>query len=349
MEQRELLERLQPPLVDLKEGGFVMNIKSFALVVIATLAPPSAYVFAQERVDSPRVQAVAPPSSSQATPVAARSTTSPPDLLIGAGDLLEVSLYGMPDFRTEVRVNSGGQISLPMVSTVTVGGLSIERAQALIERELSQKGLFNDPHVTVFEKEYATQGISVLGEVQKPGIYPMLGSRNLYDVISAAGGTTPKAGRYVLITRRNDPQHPVQVPLVTGSRESMENNVPVEPGDTIMVSKAGVVYVVGDVHQPGGFVMENGNDITVVKAIALAQGTNPNAALNSARLIRKTPEGPKEVPLPLKQILAAKAPDVSLQADDVVFVPGSAGKSAAKRGAEAILQMATGIAIWRMP
>src|SRR6266851_3652255 len=129
---------------------------------------------------------------------------------------------------------------------------------------------------------------------------------------------------------------------------TMPYHVVVEPGDTILVSKAGVVYVVGDVRLPGGFVMENGNDITVLKAIALAQGTNPNAALNATRLIRKTPEGPKDVPLDLKKILAAKAPDPLLQPDDVVFVPGSAGKSAAKRGAEAILQMATGVAIWRM-
>jgi len=255
----------------------------------------------------------------------------------------------MPDFKTDVRVNSGGEISLPMLGAVAVSGLSVEQAQLLIEHKLSEKGLFNDPHVTVFEKEYATQGISVLGEVQKPGIYPLLGSRKLYDVISTAGGTTPKAGRYVLITRRNDPQHPVRVPLVTGTPESMENNVTVEPGDTIVVSKAGVVYVVGAVHQPGGFIMENGNDITVLKAIALAQGTNPNAALNSAKLIRKTPEGPKDVPLELKKILAAKALDLQLQPDDVVFVPDSAGKSAAKRGAEAVLQMATGMAIWRIP
>jgi polysaccharide biosynthesis/export protein len=327
----------------------VMKSKPASLAVLAFLALPSAYTFAQERVGSPEVRPEVPPSATQATPVAARSTGSPQDLLIGAGDLLEVSLYGMPDFKTDVRVNSGGEISLPMVGAVAVAGLSVEQAQTLIEHKLSQKGLFNDPHVTVFEKEYATQGISVLGEVQKPGIYPLLGSRNLYDAISVAGGTTPKAGRYVLITRRNNPQHPVQVPLLTGAPESMENNVSVEPGDTIVVSKAGVVYVVGDVHQPGGFVMENGNDITVLKAIALAQGTNPNAALNAAKLIRKTPEGPKDVPLSLKQILASKAPDLQLQPDDVVFVPGSAGKGAAKRGAEAILQMATGIAIWRIP
>src|SRR6266446_8851304 len=327
----------------------VMKSKLTTLTALLLLALSSTYGFAQDPVGSPEVRPEVPSSAPQATPVAARIAGSPKDLLIGAGDLLEVSLYGMPDFKTEVRVSSGGDISLPMLGTVAVAGLSVEQAETLIERKLSQKSLFNDPHVTVFEKEYATQGISLLGEVQRPGIYPLLGSRKLYDAISAAGGTTPKAGRYVLITRRNDPQHSVRVPLMTGAPESMENNVTVEPGDTVLVSKAGVVYVVGDVHQPGGFVMENGNDITVLKAIALAQGTNPNAKLDGARVIRKTAEGPQDVPLSLRKIMAAKAPDPQLQADDVVFVPNSAGKSAAKKGAETILQMATGIAIWRIP
>src|SRR4029077_1865045 len=282
----------------------IMQFKPITLAVLAFLALPSAHGFAQDRVAPSEVRTEAPRPASETAPAATRGTTSPPDLLIGAGDLLEVSLYGMPDFKTDVRVNSGGEISLPMLGTVAVSGLSVEQAETLIARKLSEKGLFNDPHVTVFEKEYATQGISVLGEVQKPGIYPLLGSRKLFDAISVAGGTTPKAGRYALVTRRNDPQHPVQVPLLTGAADAMQNNVVVEPGDTILVSKAGVVYVVGDVHTPGGYIMENGNDITVMKAIALAQGTNPNAALNAARLIRKTPEGPKDVPLDLKKIMA---------------------------------------------
>src|SRR5882762_624092 len=327
----------------------IMQCKPITLTVLAFLALPSAYGFAQDRVAPLEVRTEAPRAAAETTPAATRSTSSPPDLLIGAGDLLEVSLYGMQDFKTDVRVNSGGEISLPMLGTVAVSGLSVEQAEALIAHKLTEKGLFNDPHVTVFEKEYATQGISVLGEVQKPGIYPLLGSRKLFDAISIAGGTTPKAGRYALVTRRNDPQHPVQVPLLTGAADAMQNNVVVEPGDTILVSKAGVVYVVGDVHLPGGFVMENGNEITVLKAIALAQGTNPNAALDGAKLIRKTSDGPQDVLFSLKKILAAKAPDLQLQADDVVFVPGSAGKSAAKKGAETILQMATGIAIWRIP
>jgi len=324
-----------------------MKSRFVSLVALACL--PSTLGFAQDRGGSPVVRAEAPLPATQSVPSRERSVGSPQGLLIGAGDLLEVSLYGMPDFKTDVRVSSGGEISLPMLGAVAVAGLPVEQAQLLIEKKLSEKGLFNDPHVTVFEKEYATQGISLLGEVQKPGIYPLLGSRKLYDAISAAGGTTPKAGRYALITRRNDPQHSARVPLLTGAPESMQDNVTVEPGDTIVVSKAGVVYVVGDVHQPGGFVMENGNEITVLKAIALAQGTNPNASLNGARLIRKTPEGPQDVPLELKKMLAAKASDIPLQSDDIVFVPGSAGKSAAKRGAEAILQMVTGVAIWRIP
>jgi|SRR6266478_2998193 len=327
----------------------VMNAKSVSRSALVFMALLTAHCLAQDRVGPQELRAQARPSALQATPVVASNTAASPNLLIGAGDLLEVNLYGMPDFKTEVRVSSGGEITLPLLGAVAVGGVSVEQAATQIERDLSQKGLFNDPHVTVFVKEYATQGISVLGEVQRPGIYPLLGERKLYDAISAAGGTTPKAGAYVLITRRNDPQHPLQLPLLTGAAKSMKNNVAVEPGDTIVVSKAGVVYVVGDVHQPGGFVMENGNDITVLKAIALAQGTNPNAALDSARLIRKTSDGPQDVLFSLKKILAAKAPDLQLQADDVVFVPGSAGKSAAKKGAETILQMATGIAIWRIP
>ena len=129
----------------------------------------------------------------------------------------------------------------------------------------------------------------------------------------------------------------------------MADNITIEPGDTIIVSKAGIVYVVGDVRQPGGFILENGKSITVLQAVALAQGIGPNPALNASRLIRKTPEGPKDIPLELNKILATKASDPQLQPEDIVFVAGSAAKGAAKRGAEAILQMATGIGIWRIP
>jgi len=182
--------------------------------------------------------------------------------------------------------------------------------------------------------------------VGKPGVYQLLGSRRLFDVLSMAGGTGPKAGRIVSITRRDHPESPRTVLLSNDSTESVKSNVEVYAGDTIVVSRAGVVYVVGDVNKPGGMTMENGTDMTVLQAIAVAQGTNPTAALNKAKLIRKTPNGPQEIPLALKDILASKAQDIRLQAEDIIFVPNSAARSAGRRTAEAIIQMATGLAIY---
>ncbi len=325
-----------------------MKSKSAYCPTLTVLALVSACGFAQTPGASPVAPSVQPVAS-QATNDVTPSTNLPQALSIGAGDLLEVNLYGMPDFKTDARVNSEGHITLPMLGIVSVEGLSTEQVGKMIESKLIEKGLFNNPHIIVFQKEYATQGISVSGEVQKPGIYPLLGSRKLYEVLSAAGGTTPKAGSYALISHHNDPQHSIRVPLLSGSPESMADNITIEPGDTIIVSKAGIVYVVGDVRQPGGFIMENGKSITVLQAVALAQGIGPNPALNASRLIRKTPEGPKDIPLELNKILATKASDPQLQPEDIVFVAGSAAKGAAKRGAEAILQMATGIGIWRIP
>lgn len=270
---------------------------------------------------------------------------SPSDLLIGRGDLLQVTVYGT-DFDKQVRVTDEGEITLPLIGKVKIGGLSIGDAEQVVAKKLASAGYFNDPQVSIFEREYATQGISVLGEVQKPGIYPLPGARNLFDAISAAGGTTDKAGNQVTITHRNHPEVPEIVPLSYAANSSAHSNVQLSPGDTVLVSKAGMVYVVGDVHKPSGIVMQNSR-LTALQAIAMAEGTNPTAALNRSKLIRKTDDGRKEIPLPLKKILSAKEPDCNLEADDIIFVPSSAAKSATRRGLEAIIEAATGAAIYR--
>ena len=277
------------------------------------------------------------------TPVEARN--SPSDLLIGRGDLLQVTVYGT-DFDRQVRVTDEGEISLPLIGNIKVGGLSIGDAEQVVGRKLASAGYFNDPQVSIFEREYATQGISVLGEVQKPGIYPLPGARNLFDAISAAGGTTEKAGNQVTITHRNHPEVPETVPLSYAGQSSAHSNIQLLPGDTVVVGRAGIVYVVGDVHKPSGIVMQNSR-MTALQAIAMAEGTNPTASLNQSKLIRKTPEGRKEIPLPLKKILSAKAPDWNLEPDDILFVPSSTAKSATRRGLEAVVQAATGVAIYR--
>jgi polysaccharide export outer membrane protein len=232
------------------------------------------------------------------------------------------------------------------VGTVHLAGLSSGAAQDLIAKKLKDGGFFAQPQVSVFSKEYATQGVSVLGEVLKPGVYPLLGSRRLFDVLSLAGGTSPKAGRVVSITHREHPESPRSVSLSNDANESVKSNIEVFPGDTVLVSRAGVVYVVGDVHKPSGVVMDNGSDMTVLQAIAMAEGTNPTAKLNKAKLIRRTPAGPQELPLQLQDMLSSKAPDIHLQAEDIIFVPNSVAKSATKRTLEAIIQSATGLAIY---
>lgn len=268
-------------------------------------------------------------------------------LKIGVGDLLEMRVFGVPDLTDQVRIGADGNISLPLVGTVHVEGLSIDQAQKTIEARLRDGGFVRDPHVTISVKEFVTQGISVMGEVVRPGVYPLLGARRLFDALSSAGGTTQKAGKLVTITRRDNPKEPILVALSSDPNISSQSNVDVYPGDTIVVSKAGIVYVVGDVGRPSGFVMENNESLTVLQAIALAQGLGKTAAVNSAKIIRKTSDGRTEIPVALKKILEAKAgyPDIPMQAEDILFVPTSAGKSAARRTMEAIIQISTGVAI----
>jgi polysaccharide export outer membrane protein len=266
--------------------------------------------------------------------------------LIGPGDLIEITVYGAADFNKQVRVSDNGDVDLPLIGAVKLAGLSTHEGEALIRKRLMDGGFYNDPQVSIFEKEYASQGISVLGEVQKPGTYPLLGARFLFEALSAAGGTTPKAGKTVTIIHRGRPQQPETIALTYSGSTPQTGNVPVQPGDTIVVSKAGLVYVVGDVRQPSGILLD-GPQLTVLQAVAMAQGANPTASLDHAKVIRKTQDGPKEIPVHLSKIMQAKAQDIELKDEDILFIPSSAAKSATRRGLEAILQTATGLAIYR--
>lgn len=294
-----------------------------------------------------------PAQTKTATPVpggdsAASATVDTGETLIGAGDLLKIGVSGAADYDQEVRVTGNGDIALALIGNVHVGGLSVDQASQAIRKRLLDGKYFSDPQVSVFEKEYATQGVAVLGEVQKPGVYPLIGPHRLFDVLSQAGGTTPKAGELVTVTRQNQPHSPQNVRLSANPDKNNESNIEMHPGDTVVVSKAGLVYVVGDVHKPSGFIMES-HGITVLQAIAMAEGPLPTASLGKAKIIRATPAGPTEIPLELKQILAAKAPDLRLQAEDIIFVPTSTAKNVAGKTVQSIINVATGVAIYHVP
>jgi polysaccharide biosynthesis/export protein len=192
--------------------------------------------------------------------------------------------------------------------------------------------------------ESATQAVTVLGEVTRPGSYPAIGDRRLFDLISAAGGLTDKAGRIVTIVHRDSPDQKSEVHLASNLADDTEHNVEIQPGDTIIVSRAGIVYVVGDVGRPSGFAIED-DTLTVLKALALAGGQTRTSSLNGAKILRQSPSGIKEIPVPLKKIMQAKISDMPMIRGDVLFVPGSATKAFAYRGAEAALSMTTALTV----
>ncbi len=263
---------------------------------------------------------------------------------MGPGDLIEVSVYNVPELATKARVNNSGDLYLPLIDYVHVEGLTIEEAQNLIQKRLEDGGFVRSPHVTIFVDEAASQGVTILGEVGRSGIYPDTQDHKLYEVISLAGGFTAVASRKITIIRRNQAQ-PIHVDLPRNLGDDLSGNVEILPGDTITVPRAPIIYVVGDVGRPSGLLIDNGT-LTVLQAIALAGGTNHTAKTSDVRLIRKTPTGMTEQHVQFKKMLEAKAPDLTLQADDILFVPVSGGRVLASRSFEAAMALTTAVTLY---
>lgn len=265
-------------------------------------------------------------------------------LKLGSGDLIEVSVYNVPELTTKARVSSAGDVYLPLIDYVHVDGLTQEEAQALIEKRLADGGYVRSPHVSIFVDEATSQGVTILGEVARPGIYPDVADHKLYEMISEAGGFTVSASRKLAIIRQGKAD-PIHVGLPRNLGDDLSGNVEIMPGDTITVPRAPIVYVVGDVNRPSGLLFDNGS-LTVLQALALAGGTNHTAKMGGVRIIRKTPTGMTETPVQLKKMLEAKAADVTLQPDDILFVPMSGIRVAAARTADVALSAATAVAVY---
>jgi polysaccharide biosynthesis/export protein len=297
----------------------------------------------------PAAQATVTASETPSTPQAASPNPKDPSnsagtVKLGPGDLIELNVYNVPELTTKARVSNSGDVYLPLVDYVHVGDLTQEEAQAVIEKRLEEGGFVRSPHVTIFVDEANSQGVTLLGEVAKPGIYPDPGDHKLYEVISLAGGFTASASRRIAVIRRGQPDA-IHVDLPRNLTDDLSGNIDVLPGDTINVPKAPIIYVVGDVGRPSGLLVDNGQ-LTVLQALALAGGTNKTAKMGGARIIRKGPTGMTETPVQIKKMLEAKSPDVTLQADDILFIPVSAGRVAAARTFEAAMAMATSVSIY---
>jgi polysaccharide export outer membrane protein len=211
----------------------------------------------------------------------------------------------------------------------------------MIEAALRARGIMLQPHVTVGIAENATQSAALLGEVRTPGVYPTFGGRRLLDLIAMAGGLSPTAGKIVTIAHRDDPTRPLMVRLIPNAEDlGAQRNPVIQPGDTVMVGRAGVIYILGDVKKPGGFLIDNGEHISLMQALTLAGGWNNEAALSKARLIRKEPLGHKEMMLDLKHVLKGEQADIRVENGDILYIPASLGKTLAYRGLEAVITAA---------
>jgi polysaccharide biosynthesis/export protein len=269
-----------------------------------------------------------------------------PALVIGPGDELEITVYGAPDLSQHTRVSAGGSISMPLVGSVHVGGLTSSEAEGAIEGQLRQNRIVNDPQVSLFVKEYTSSGISVAGEVAKPGFYSVLGPHRLLDVLEAAGGPTERASNRVVVSHRGQ-QDSTTYTFSKDPAQMTANNVDLQPGDTVVVPRAGIAYVLGEVTKPGGYVMNSTGGVTVLQLVAVAGGTTRVASAGKTRLLHKTDTGFQEQQIDLKKLLRGHTKDVAVSDEDILYVPTSGIKRALD--ASALVAMAAGTAIWRVP
>jgi polysaccharide biosynthesis/export protein len=340
-----------------RRGYVVCVILTAFLASEAWAQRPTANSPAEQKNNSPSQVPVQPVSqaavpwpgakdaSAQTTDTSKDSAEKTTMVKLGPGDLIEVNVYNVPELTTKVRVSNSGDVYLPLVDYVHVDGLTQEEAQSVIEKRLEGGGFVRSPHVSIFVDEAMSQGVTILGEVSKPGIYPDIGDHKLYEVVSQAGGFTQTASRKIAILRRNQTE-PIHVNLPRNLADDLTANVEVEPGDTITVPRAPVIYVVGDVGRPSGLLVDNGS-MTVLQALALAGGTNKTAKLGAVRILRKGPDGGvTETKVEIKKMLEAKAPDVTLQADDILFVPVSGGRVLAGRTFDATMMVASTLAVY---
>ena len=328
---------------------------SFRLFAVLGFLSCFQLVAAQNSAPAEETPRQADPAQEQSEPGAppkefpehkAAAQTGSSALLIGPGDEVEIAVYGAPDLSEHTRVSAGGNISIPLIGYVQIAGLSSSEAEGAIEAKLRQDNVLNDPQVSVYVKEYTSSGISVAGEVAKPGFYSAIGPHRLYDVLQAAGGPTDKAASKVMINHR-DQIDTTTLDISKDPAQMAASNIELQPGDTVVVPKAGIVYVLGEVTRPGGYVLNSTGGITVLQIVAAAGGPTHVASAGKTRLLRRTESGFQEQGVNLKKLLRGKTGDVAVHDQDIVFIPTSGVKSALN--ASALVATAGTAAIYRVP
>ena len=310
------------------------------------------------------------------------------DYVLDSGDLLGIEVFDVPELTRDVRVSESGLISLPLLPVkVQAAGLTAFQLQDKLAELLQVNGLVSHPQVTLSVKEQHGQPITVMGAVKTPMVIQAVRQMTLLEVLSRAGGIAEDAAGQILVTHvpspviagspetagsetagsaahGSDPATPEtsDPPASAGSltvRVGLSDlldtgnpkfNLALRGGDVVSVPRAGVVYAVGAVQRPGGFVMATDRQqLTVLKVLALSGGLTSTANKKNAVIIRQSAEASqRQVPVDLEKILAFKAEDLLLLQSDILFVPNSGGKQVMGRVAQTALGLASGVALVRL-
>jgi polysaccharide export outer membrane protein len=293
------------------------------------------------------------------------------DVLISPNDLLFIQVFDVDQLTREYRLSPTGVLTMPLLrEPINATGLTANQLAEVLSQRFREAGVLNNPQIAVLIRESHVHSVTIGGAVRRPQMYPLFGRTTLLDVLSQAEGVGETAGSTVTITRgevamrmlgreagkdQAGPQPGVPRIVTIDLRRLLDTgdpslNVDVFPGDRVTVEQAGIFYVVGAVNRSGGYPLKGDKEeMTVLKAIALAEDVKPTAMKTKAKIIRKNPSvasGREEIRVNLKAILAGKAPDKRLLADDILFVPDSTSKRAGRKAAEAAVYVATGLIIW---
>ncbi|MQA38000.1 polysaccharide export protein EpsE [Rugamonas sp. FT29W] len=243
-----------------------------------------------------------------ATPFAA-------DVNLGPGDVLRISVYGSPDLGVETRVSEAGTITFPLLGSVPVSGLSVPAAERKLGGLLESGGFLRKAQVNILVTALQSQQVSVLGQVNRPGRYPLEGKRSVMDLLAQAGGMGPEGSDTISLIRKRDGTTVKEtIDIVEMVRNGdLNRDLELMPNDVIYVERAQRFYIYGEVQRPGTFRLERG--MTVLQALAMGGGLTPRGTERSMLIKRRDASGKL-------QVLTAKHDDL-LQTDDVVFVKES--------------------------
>ena len=292
-----------------------------------------------------------PVSSSKAAPSSnALLATVPEDLgrsPVAAGYLLRLDIFGAPEMGAELRVDESGKIVVPFLGPIQVAGKTPVQAQAEISDAYVTRSILKNPQVTLSVLQYSTGNVSVMGEVQTPGRVQLFGPRTLEDVLAMAGGETLAAGNLIEVYREGAP--PSLIHYAQGTSPEPLRRVTVQRGDSVYVWRAGVIYVLGAVNRPGGYLMVDRGQLNVLQAVSLALGTTLVATTGKFYIIRSEEPGTyKQIVVPYKDMAKGKAAPMALSVNDILYVPTSTTKSLLINGSGLIGTAATA-AIYRTP